>query len=175
MINKYKIIGNYILGDDVSQLQKLEENMKTSSKQKQTPKPIIKQNIINKQIIPQMQSTNNNDEKYIISGTCLSAIPFVLNINFIDNGEELCYETFDVNIINNNWTCELDIIPVSLDYMFIQNIDEYINDGKDAIVPSITSIDVLCSTKYIKDISHVCEGLDKNICDKFYEKFARNN
>lgn len=92
-----------------------------------------------------------NEDDYKITGTC-DDDEFYLNINVCDDGTN--HERVHVECVDNRFECELDIIPTSLDYMTIQNIDDFMN-GERPIRPDNLHIDKMCSMKYIKTIDKI--------------------
>lgn len=94
----------------------------------------------------------NDDCEHTIIGICDEIDDFVINVNvFID--EKITYKQFIAHVKDNMFECEIDIEPTCLDYMFVQNIDEYLNDieNVEPVTPDIISILHMCSTKYIND------------------------
>jgi len=103
-------------------------------------------------------------DRYIISGIFTSnPTQFYITINNIieenENGEIniMIGKRYPIHIENDNFTCNLDILPTSLNFMFIQNIDDLQNikhyDDLNKIkwnVPKISNIK-LCDIKYISE------------------------
>lgn len=93
-----------------------------------------------------------DDDDYVITGTC-DDDDFFININVFENSNN--HERVHVKCEDNKFVCELDIIPTSLDYMLVQNIDDFLNNDATPVYPANTKITKMCSLKYIKTIDKI--------------------
>lgn len=121
---------------------------------------IVKPNI---PTVPKKKNDIRNN--YVISGLCYEFDNFDINVNLQISDGKLYYEKFPVVVDNGKFICELNIIPVCLDYLFVQNIEEYLNDvdNVEPITPDIIAITNMCSLKYIENCDNILCGLNDDV------------
>lgn len=124
---------------------------------------------------PDTQIESDTEEyknKFIIAGAVGEYDPFYITINNIVEYDE---DGFIKNIIegskylvvpdNGFFSVELDIFPVTLDFMFVQNLADFTKDPYEVepIVPDIECITNMCSLEYVEDKDNILYGLSENV------------